>query len=252
MNKIKIITSVIIALSLSMVNGATVGLSKSTLERANSSANSYLNLNISSDEDVFGIQFEMTFNSNELNLVDVRSLMEEYTFEYRVKEDSVIRGLMFSLQGAELLSASEIANILEFEFEAGERFTGSSIIDFNDVILAGQHGQELEVSVSSQEVTFNTAFIPTETSLSNNYPNPFNPSTTVEYALSMPGVVSLVIYDLNGAEVRTLKAGFADAGKYEAIWNGLNNQGYPVASGRYILKMTASNFTDSITLTLLK
>ena len=70
MNKIKIITSVIIALSLSMVNGATVGLSKSTLERANSSANSYLNLNISSDEDVFGIQFEMTFNSNELNLVD--------------------------------------------------------------------------------------------------------------------------------------------------------------------------------------
>lgn len=252
MNKIKIISTIVIALSLTLANAATVGFNKSTLNRANSDNDAYLNLSITSDIAVYGLQFEVSYNPTELSLVDVKSLMDGYTFEYRVTEEGTIRGLIFSLQGAELVSESNITNVLEFEFAPGDNHSGSSLVEFNNVILAGQHGEEIDVTASSQEVTFDNALIPTETSLSDNYPNPFNPTTNINYSIAKPGHVSLVIYDLNGSEVRTLVSGYRDAANYTSVWDGTNNQGNAVASGRYILKMTGPDFTDSITMTLLK
>ena len=130
-------------------------------------------------------------------------------------------------------------------------FNGSSTVNFNEVILAGQHGASIEVIASSFEVNTDE-ILPAKTSMNKNYPNPFNPSTQIEYSLSEAGMVSLVIYDLNGAEVKTLVSEAAQANSYTVAWNGDNNQGNPVASGRYILKMSAPNYSETITMTLLK
>jgi flagellar hook assembly protein FlgD len=62
----------------------------------------------------------------------------------------------------------------------------------------------------------------------------------------------MVVYDLNGAEVKTLVSENVSAGSYQVVWNGLNNTGQNVASGRYIVKMSAPGFSDTITMTLLK
>jgi len=251
-NKTKIISIIVITLSLTFINAATVGFNNSTLDRTNTDTNAYLNLSITSDIAVFGLQFEASYDPAELSLVDVKSLMSGYTFEYRLTEEGTIRGLIFSLQGTELVTASNITNVLEFEFAPANSHSGSSMVEFNNVILAGQHGEEIEVTASGQEVTFDNALIPAETALSRNYPNPFNPTTSIDYSIALPGFVSLVIYDLNGSEVRTLVSGYRDAANYTSLWDGTNNQGNSVASGRYILKMTGPEFTNSITMTLLK
>ena len=76
--------------------------------------------------------------------------------------------------------------------------------------------------------------------------------SAINYELSVPGFVTLVIYDLKGAEVKTLVQEHQDANYHQVIWNGFNNTGQSVSSGRYLLKMSAPGYTESITMTLLK
>ena len=92
------------------------------------------------------------------------------------------------------------------------------------------------------------SLIPKETSLSANYPNPFNPETWIPYQLSKPAEVSLTIYDIHGHVVRALDLGHQTAGTYQsrsraAFWDGRNAVGEPVASGLYFYTLTAGDFT---------
>ena len=89
---------------------------------------------------------------------------------------------------------------------------------------------------------------PKVTALLANYPNPFNPETWIPYHLAQPAEVTLQIYAINGALVRTLILGHQPAGIYEhrsraAYWDGRNALGEPVASGLYFYTLTAGDFT---------
>lgn len=94
--------------------------------------------------------------------------------------------------------------------------------------------------------------IPSEFYLDANYPNPFNPATTIRYGLKTDSRVVLKVYNLLGQEVRTLVDARESAGFKEAIWDGRNNQGHRVASGVYIYKLTAGSFTKARKLMLVK
>ena len=90
-------------------------------------------------------------------------------------------------------------------------------------------------------------FIPEETALLHNYPNPFNPETWIPYQLAKPAEVTLTIYAANGAIVRTLELGHQPAGIYQyrsraAHWDGRNDLGESVASGIYFYTLTAGDF----------
>jgi len=89
--------------------------------------------------------------------------------------------------------------------------------------------------------------------LNGNAPNPFNPSTTIRYAIPRASQVKVVIYDVTGRKVRTLvdeaKTGPA---RYEAIWNGQNDLGQVVASGVYVYRLQAGSFVEAKRMTLLK
>ena len=94
-----------------------------------------------------------------------------------------------------------------------------------------------------------TVGIPPETTvLLVNYPNPFNPETWIPYQLSAPAAVTVNIYDMKGALIRTLTIGHQAAGYYTdrnraVYWDGRNGVGEPVASGVYFYTLTAGDFT---------
>ena len=93
-----------------------------------------------------------------------------------------------------------------------------------------------------------TLFIPEETALLHNYPNPFNPETWIPYQLAEPAEVTLTIHAVNGTVVRTLALGHQPAGIYQtrtraAYWDGKNEVGESVASGIYFYTLTAGDFT---------
>ena len=71
----------------------------------------------------------------------------------------------------------------------------------------------------------------------NNYPNPFNPTTTINYSLKENSKVSLKIYNIKGQKVKTLVNEVFPAGQHSVIWNGKDDLGEPVSSGIYFYKM---------------
>ena len=88
--------------------------------------------------------------------------------------------------------------------------------------------------------------------LKDNYPNPFNPLTTISYELLTDGIVNIVIYDLIGKKIKTLVSGFQTAGSENVNWNATNSQGQPVSSGVYLYKIQAGDFVDTKKMILLK
>jgi hypothetical protein len=97
-----------------------------------------------------------------------------------------------------------------------------------------------EADEDADEVAFG-GVNPAETALQGNYPNPFNPSTTIRYALSQDSWVSLKVFNTLGQEVATLVNEFQHAGSMAAVWNGRNEYGATVASGIYIYRLTTDN-----------
>ena len=95
---------------------------------------------------------------------------------------------------------------------------------------------------------------PREFALHQNFPNPFNPDTTIKYDLAESADVTLQIYNVLGQVVRTLVASeVQNAGRYQIRWNGMDDRGVPVSSGIYFYQIAADGkFSDVRKLMLLK
>ena len=88
--------------------------------------------------------------------------------------------------------------------------------------------------------------------LANNYPNPFNPETTIKYALPDPVDVRLEIYNMLGQQVRTLVAEPQNAGRYTVRWDATNESGHSLSTGIYFYRLVAGEFHKVEKMLLLK
>jgi len=98
----------------------------------------------------------------------------------------------------------------------------------------------------------NNTEIPFQSMLLNNYPNPFNPTTTIEYFLAQPGKVRIDIFNIKGELVKTFKEEFLPAGNQKVIWQGEDNNGRDVSSGIYIGMMKQADRSNCLKLVLIK
>jgi len=96
------------------------------------------------------------------------------------------------------------------------------------------------------------ATLPRSFALHNNYPNPFNPATTIAYDLPAPAHVTLEIFNVLGQKVRTLVDDYQEAGAQTVVWDGRDSGNREVATGVYFYKIRAGDFTDSKKMLLLK
>ena len=94
--------------------------------------------------------------------------------------------------------------------------------------------------------------VPIEFSLHENYPNPFNPKTTISFELSHNSFVNITIYDMLGREVKTLINQTQDAGYKSVIWNATNDYGKPVSAGIYLYQIQAGEYISTKKMVLLK
>jgi len=94
--------------------------------------------------------------------------------------------------------------------------------------------------------------IPTSYRLEQNFPNPFNPTTVINYELPRVSPVLLEIYNIVGERVATLVSEKEDAGYHSVSWNGRDEKNTPVSSGIYIYRLNAGNFTSIKKMLLLK
>jgi hypothetical protein len=98
-----------------------------------------------------------------------------------------------------------------------------------------QNGTYIVGDVSSSEVA------PENYGLSDAYPNPFNPVTTIHFQIPMESVVNIAVYDINGKQLDVISNTSYSAGQHQVRWDGSNH-----SSGVYIIKMMADGFSDNV------
>lgn len=114
-------------------------------------------------------------------------------------------------------------------------------VSFGDVSVADGRGALLDSRTAI------TAPLPTEFSVSQNFPNPFNAQTGIKFELPTAANTTVSIYNVAGQLVKTFDEGPLAAGTYQVVWDASN-----VASGVYFYKVTAGDFTKTMKMTLLK
>ena len=81
--------------------------------------------------------------------------------------------------------------------------------------------------------------------LGENYPNPFNPSTVINYEVKAAGKVSLVVFNMLGQKIISLASGHHLPNQYSVEWNGLNASGLELPAGMYVYKLISDQFVES-------
>ena len=93
---------------------------------------------------------------------------------------------------------------------------------------------------------------PTTTALLGNYPNPFNPETTIQFNLAQAGLVRLEVFDALGQKVQTLVDQSLSAGAHRALWRGVDHSGRALSSGVYFYRLQAGQQVQMRRMLLLK
>jgi photosystem II stability/assembly factor-like uncharacterized protein len=149
------------------------------------------------------------------------------------------------------LFRSHTVNLLD-KFEAGEQilirfrlFSDTSVNGWGWVI------DNLDIQRAVTSVA-EEALVPESFSLSQNFPNPFNPTTDIVYTLPQSEHVTLRIFNVAGQEIRTLVREQQNTGVYRVRWDGKDDSGRSVASGLYFYRIKAGSYVASRKMTLIK
>jgi len=119
------------------------------------------------------------------------------------------------------------------------------------VDLAGriyQFSEEFPTSASNEPDLRQTR----SATLTQNFPNPFNPTTSITFTIRRTTDISLTVYDILGRKIRTLLNETRPGGTYSVVWDGKNAVGRQVASGHYFYRIEAGEFNSTRTMLLLK
>jgi hypothetical protein len=116
-------------------------------------------------------------------------------------------------------------------------------------IGADQQGRAVEMIIDPATKTLT---MPDMFALKQNHPNPFNPTTTINFAIPNASEVSLEVYNVTGQRVVTLTEGYLEAGEHMVEWNGRDSNGQSASSGIYFYRIKAGEFSATRKMILLK
>ena len=215
-------------------------------------------------------------NADARMYLDARTAMpivgEDFILDVRVADFAAIKGYGLQVQyeadklefvqvlTAEPLGGSALATPQVLADEAGVL----TVVAHGDVVSEGEVALSLvfrpttEIEHTVIEITDNQTYdsafgfnrlalpVPVQLqtrpeafALANNYPNPFNPATTIKYALPQAADVELTVYNVVGQVVRTLVAEHQSAGRYVVEWDATNDNGHSLSSGMYFYRLEA-------------
>jgi hypothetical protein len=167
---------------------------------------------------------------------DYRPLIEElesWEFEVRTKLRTPVR---LDIDGASAIPGQFASYVIDAErarsldLKTGSVYTFTPATDVSRFTLVVGRPEKVREQLD--------AMLPREFALGNNFPNPFNPETTIPVSIPRAGEITLTVYNVLGEEVRTLYAGSLEAGKYWFRWDGRSERGNSVASGVYLVRLS--------------
>lgn len=131
------------------------------------------------------------------------------------------------------IAAGDSQNI-ELTLDSADLTTGEYT---TDVIITDNREETIIPITLTINATLANEVIINKTKLIGNYPNPFNPSTTIKLDLAESGKIELAIYNVKGQKVKTLLDAYSEKGHFEIMWRGIDDNRRKVASGQYLIKL---------------
>ena len=198
---------------------------------------------------IYSIEGAIEFDPNAIQINDL--LWNQSFGNFFIEEESTDGLIRFVVAGVN--PVGEINELFKMNLEVLNGFSDATSINLINLrlnessIIDLASSSELSHSVLSAEDE-----IPYQFTLHNNYPNPFNPETNIQFDIPEHLPVKLAIYDLSGKEVNILVQDTFAPGKYKVMWNGKDQYGQPVSAGMYIYQIEAGNFRNTKKLILLK
>ncbi|MBZ0184267.1 MAG: T9SS type A sorting domain-containing protein [Melioribacteraceae bacterium] len=201
---------------------------------------------ISSSMVVISYQFELIYDSNEFEALEVLKSNTLTPSDWSVLSNlNTVGQVNIAAAGANELSGD--GNLIIIKLKGKNQQSNSNLTIQNFMFNGGTPLANVtsgSIIVGVNELDRN---IPTEFLLSTNYPNPFNPTTKIEYSLPSKEYVILKIYDIMGNEISVLENEQKEAGKYQT-----NFDASALTSGVYIYSLQAGNFYQSHKMLLIK
>ena len=200
-------------------------------------------------------------NNSESKNYFLGSLKEIAIYNGRITETEVSE-LYNSGLGKSATTAQADSILGYWQLDEGSGSTvNSEICSCNDGTIHGASWKGVQYSANGPfELTIdatglsveNGDFLPDQFQLHANFPNPFNPTTSIKYDLPEDATVSLMIYDITGREIRHLVNETQNAGFKAIMWDGTNNYGHQVGTGMYLYQIKAGSFTQTKKMMFLK
>jgi len=208
-------------------------------------------LDLAYDGFIRGIQFDLSTDMSSLSFGSplLNELQEGVMINSHTLENGSTRVLAVNLNGG-LLSFSADGFItvpVMINTDRGEYVK----VDISEIQLIGQDGQDIPVEAKGNG-SVSLELIPMQYALYQNFPNPFNPVTEIQFDVPDLSMVELVVYNLMGQQVRRLVNGEIRAGYHRVVWDGLNDRGESVSTGVYIYSLTSPSFHNTKKMVLLK
>jgi hypothetical protein len=197
------------------------------------------NLKYDSPVNIGGMAMTLSSNVNPEDGICVKSAIavKGMVCDWRI-DGSNVRLLIYGEKGSSLPEGT--GGILTIE--------SRNRLMIDKVEAATADGRILPVVLKTEAKTT----LPGGFELRQNFPNPFNPSTTIGFDLPAASDIQVVVYDLLGKKVRSLMAGKLEAGHHEYIWDGKNDKGDPLPSGVYFYRLQGEGFSSTRKMLLLK
>ncbi|MBS1518940.1 MAG: T9SS type A sorting domain-containing protein [Bacteroidetes bacterium] len=188
----------------------------------------------------------LTGESGNIQNSDLPPVPPAGVFDVRFSSDKFIESVnqnqIVRINSAEMPFKLKVTNLNGAKIRVKDNVTGNLLnkeLTDNDEIIINSPLDNFTVINESQ--------IPESYGLSQNFPNPFNPSTTIKYQIPEDGKVNIVIFDVLGRELMTLVDKVQNAGKYEMEFNAGD-----LSSGIYFYRLISGDFSDLKRMVLLK
>lgn len=128
----------------------------------------------------------------------------------------------------------------------------AGVLEYYATAIYGEYESAPSNTIIINNTSADDGTIPVITEFKGNYPNPFNPATTLSYAVSESGLVALEIYNIRGEKIRTLLNQEMQPGLYTLRWDGSNDKGETMPSGIYFAKFSAGDYNSSRKMIMMK
>ena len=224
-------------------------------DRVVAGENMFVDVSLANVQALMGYGFVLNYDAEKFEFVEAMPAAEDLLtssggevplFRGWSDEAGQVRVMNAIVNGSEVSGGGDVVRLVFRvlrDFEDNARFEIAEGLVFDP----SQFANPLAGGVLDIQTT------PTEFALLQNFPNPFNPDTTIGYELAESADVTLQIYNVVGQVVRTLIAAEPQSvGRYQVRWNGMDDRGTPVSSGIYFYQISAGKFQDVRKLMLLK